>query len=63
MKTYFDRTCAGCHSWARSYTGVRSMAKSAVARMATGNMPRGGPRASPAQVALVKDWIATGYPK
>jgi hypothetical protein len=61
VKAYFDHTCTGCHSWAGSYTGVRSMAKSALARLTIGNMPLGGPRASPATLSLIKSWIATGY--
>jgi len=63
VKSYFDHTCAGCHSWAGSYSGVRSFASLAVGRMSAGSMPLGGPRASPAQIALVKSWIATGYAK
>jgi hypothetical protein len=60
---YFTHTCAVCHPWASSYSGVREMATAAVARMAAGQMPLGGPPASPATVSLVKQWIATGYGK
>jgi hypothetical protein len=63
VKNYFDRSCGSCHSWSKTYSGVRAYAKSALPRMVSGNMPAGGPRATAENISLLKQWIATGYTK
>jgi hypothetical protein len=55
----FARHCSPCHGWATSYRGVRSYARTALARMASGSMPPGG-GVSGGEIALVRAWIATG---
>lgn len=53
--------CAVCHTWTGSAAAFRSHASQSAARMQSGNMPQGGPRAPASDVALIKAWIATGY--
>lgn len=53
--------CAICHTWTGSAAAFRSHASQSSARMQSGNMPQGGPRAPASDVALIKAWIATGY--
>jgi hypothetical protein len=55
----FVRHCASCHGFATSYQGVRSEARTALGKMASGSMPPGG-GVSRAEVALVRAWISTG---
>jgi hypothetical protein len=61
--SYFSRRCEDCHSWAGDYEGVRFKARSALGVMRSGSMPRGGPRATAKEIALVTKWIATGFGK
>jgi hypothetical protein len=56
----FMNNCAGCHSWAWSYAGVRSQADFAYSLIRSGTMPLGGPSLPRASVNLVRDWIKTG---
>jgi len=60
---YFRHTCGPCHSWATSYSGARGYAGMALGKMRSGEMPKGGPRASLATIELVQQWILTGYPR
>lgn len=63
IDSYFRRRCEDCHGWAGSYEGVRSKARAALERMRSGSMPRGGPRATTQETALVAKWIAKGFGK
>ena len=58
--SYLATRCVACHTWASGAATARSHMKSGLSRMQSGNMPQGGPRASAAEVALIRDWIATG---
>jgi hypothetical protein len=60
IELLFSSRCAGCHDFARSYGGVRTYAREAVARMRSGSMPKGGPRIPADQIRLVEMWIETG---
>ena len=55
----FAARCAGCHSWAASYQGVRSYATASYGRIASGNMPPDG-RLANDQIRLIQSWIQTG---
>ena len=59
VSAIFTRHCASCHGFATSYRGVRSEARAALGKMASGAMPPGG-GISRAEIALVRAWIATG---
>lgn len=60
---YFDKRCASCHSWAGSYAGVRAYINLSLGKMRSGSMPPGGPRADGDTLALMNEWIKTGYGK
>ena len=57
---YLAQRCVACHSWASAAATARSHMRSGLARVQSGNMPQSGPRASASEVALLRDWIATG---
>jgi mono/diheme cytochrome c family protein len=59
VQAIFSRHCAPCHGFATSYQSVRSEARVALGKMASGAMPPGG-GISRAEVALVRAWISTG---
>lgn len=56
----FAKDCGSCHDWARSYVGVRSVARESLSRMRSGNMPKDAPRTGAADLSLVEQWILTG---
>jgi hypothetical protein len=58
---YFRHSCGPCHGFASSYSQTRGYAKTALSTMRSGVMPLVGPRASPATIELVSQWIRTGY--
>lgn len=60
LSSYFATRCVACHTWASGAASAKSHAKNALTRMQSGNMPQGGPRASAAEIALLREWIATG---
>lgn len=55
----FRQQCAGCHSWAAAYPGVRGLARQSLSLMKAGKMPTNG-RVPTAQIQLVDAWIRTG---
>jgi hypothetical protein len=56
---FYKQTCAACHSWARSYAGVKGIASSSLSKMQAGSMPPGG-RVPNEKISLVQSWIQTG---
>jgi mono/diheme cytochrome c family protein len=63
--------CQGCHSSPPtagapfalvSYDDARAHAPQSVIDMMNGAMPPGGPRASTADIQILKDWIGAGFP-
>ncbi len=57
----FTDNCLSCHAWAKDYAGVKQFASQAYSRMRSGNMPKGGTRIIGGELALVDQWIRTGF--
>ena len=55
-----DHACTACHSWATAYATTKQHAAAALPRVTTGQMPVNGARLSAAEIALFRQWIATG---
>ncbi|MBC7542581.1 MAG: c-type cytochrome [Candidatus Sericytochromatia bacterium] len=71
----FAKSCAGCHSPGGSgasaltlldasgqvnYDAARAKAGAIARDVASGEMPKSGPKLSAAQIKLIQDWQATG---
>lgn len=60
VATLFATRCQACHTWAANAATAKPQAKASLARIVSGNMPKGGPKLPAADAALVRAWIDTG---
>jgi hypothetical protein len=59
---FFSTNCAGCHSWANSYTSVKSRQANNQAYISDGSMPQGGSLSS-SDKQRVLAWLGCGSPQ
>lgn len=55
-----DAKCASCHTWTATAGSFKSVARMALARVVSGQMPQGGPRLASEETALIRSWIESG---
>lgn len=55
-----DHACTACHSWATAYATAKQHAAAALPRVTTGQMPVSGAKLTASEIALFRQWIATG---
>lgn len=58
-RSFFSSKCVSCHSWASSYTSVKSRRSLIKTRIGNGSMPQGSPL-STAEKERIINWIDCG---